>query len=173
MRPASGDKPVWAKSWGYVLAVTRSDAVLAQHLLLPQAQSWKLGCCCEIMHISPLRFFLFLTQEKKKGLSKEVLCTLLHSLLTYAPVNPIMELSSGQRSILVLLRGCTRCSLAEFQQVILTSTKLGCPHQLLHVIWTEKAKYCRTGWDGLNTTAKKLRLWRRVVTNLLFDPLMR
>lgn len=101
-------------------------------------KSWKLGSCCEIMDVSPLGHFLFLTQGKENGLSKQVLCALLHPLLSYAPIrNPIMGLSSDQRSVLVLPRGCMCCFLAEYQQVILTSTehghphqhKLGCPHQ--------------------------------------------
>lgn len=66
MWPARGNKPVWAKGWGYVLAVPWSNGVLAQQLLLSQAPSWKLGRCCEIMHISPLRVFLFLMQKKKR-----------------------------------------------------------------------------------------------------------
>lgn len=65
MWPASGNKAVWAKGWGYVLPVTWSDGVLAQQLLLPHARCWKLGSYCETMHISPLRFFLFLMQGKK------------------------------------------------------------------------------------------------------------
>lgn len=100
----------------------------------------KVESCTEIMHISPLRFLLFLWQGKK-SLSKQVLCTILHSLLSYASGNPIMGLSSDQRSVLVLPSGCMCCSSAEYQDTILTSTslgvlsstELGCPHQLLHV----------------------------------------
>lgn len=100
-------------------------------------KSQKLGSCCEIMRASPLGYLLFLMQGKENGLSKQVLCALLQPLLSYAPGNPTTRLSSDQRSILVLPRGCMCCSLAEYQQVILTSTdhecthqhKLGCPHQ--------------------------------------------
>lgn len=123
MWSASGNKPVWAKDWGYVLAVTWSDGVLAQQLLLPQAPRWKLGSCLKSCTSHHLNFSCSLCR-KKNGLSKQVLCILLHSMLSYAPGNPIMGLSSDQRSLSVFPRGCMCCSLAEYQGAILTSASL-------------------------------------------------